>query len=279
MPARSTILRSILWHVAVFFVFQAALLLVTWLAWDVKDVSLPASLAAVLGWHAVLGGFLVIRRGDFRLERNQGKLDRVNLPNTLTIGRLSSIPTMIVLVLLAPHHPILPLVLPFVCVVFATDFVDGIVARRRDEVTFIGRYLDSSGDYIAIVAASILFFAWGMIPAWFFALLMARLWLFAIGMFWVSLRQGAVKPETTFAGKASVFAVMVLYAMEVAELFRVPLIGDAAVVRIVEYAAAVVVAVSIVDKAVYLGRLLARRPRPPVSSTAPRLPRRRRSGP
>jgi phosphatidylglycerophosphate synthase len=260
MPGRPGILRSIVWNVTLFFVFQAIVLATTWLAWRVQGYSLVAAWAASLGWHVVLGVFLVVRRADFRLEGTAQPLERVNISNTLTIGRLSSIPTMIVLLLLATSYPVMPLALPFICLMFATDFVDGIFARRRHEITFVGRYLDASGDYVAIIAPSILFFVWRMIPPWFFILLMARLWLFAIGMFWVALREGQVRPGTTFAGKASVFAVMVLYALEVAKLLRVPAIGDPTVVRIVEYATTVVIGVSIVDKAIYLARALAGRP-------------------
>ena len=264
MPDRQAILRSITWHVTLFFAFQAIVLVIAWLIWRVQDYSLPAALAASLGWHVVLEVFLAFRKADFRLEGSGEPLERVNVSNTLTIGRMSSIPTMMVLVLLAPAHPVLPLALPFICVMFATDFVDGLIARRRHEITFIGRYLDASGDYIAIIAASILFFTWKVIPSWFFALLMARMWLFAFGMFWVALRQGQIEPGTTFAGKASVFSVMVLYALEVAKLFRVPVIGDPTVVRIFEYVTTAVIGVSVVDKAIYLVRALAPgRPRDP----------------
>jgi hypothetical protein len=47
---------------------------------------------------------------------------------------------------------------------------------------------------------------------------------------------------------------MVLYVMEIAGLFGVPWIGNDLVVRIVEYTVAFVVAVSMVDKAIFLRR-------------------------
>ncbi len=122
----------------------------------------------------------------------------------------------------------------------------------------MGRYLDSSSDYLMIVAVSILYRVEGMIPAWFFWLLMARLVLFAAGMAWAALRQGAVKPIATFLGKASIFSTMVLYAMEAAERFGVPGVGDPRVVRIFEYLVAGVIVVSLADKAVFLRRLFGR---------------------
>ena len=51
---------------------------------------------------------------------------------------------------------------------------------------------------------------------------------------------------------------MVLYAMEAAESFGVPWIGDPRVVGIFEYLVAAVVVVSMFDKAVFLRRLFGR---------------------
>ena len=68
----------------------------------------------------------------------------------------------------------------------------------------------------------------------------------------LALREGKANPLATFLGKASIFALMVLYVMEIAGLFGVPWIGNALVVQIVEYVVALVVAVSMVDKAIFL---------------------------
>jgi hypothetical protein len=59
----------------------------------------------------------------------------------------------------------------------------------------------------------------------------------------------------------SIFALMVLYAMEIARLFEVPWIGDERAVTIIEYVVALIVAVSVVDKAIFLARGFAAAPR------------------
>ena len=105
-----------------------------------------------------------------------------------------------------------------------------------------------------IVAVSIIFFYYDLIPLWFFILIMCRFVLFAFGMVALALRVGKPDPQSTFFGKASIFALMVLYVMEIAGLFGVPWIGNELVVRIVEYAVALVVAVSMIDKAIFLRR-------------------------
>ena len=258
MSTRASLGRSILLWVLLFFLAQAALLAGVYAGFAIPWVGIALPLAASAGFHALLAGFLLWRRPDFRVEGSEEPLPRVNAPNVITLGRLSSIPTILALVLLARAYPVLPVALPFLCVVFASDFVDGIVARGRGGITFVGRYLDSSSDYLLIITVSILYLVEGLLPAWFFWLLMARLVLFAAGMAWAALRQGAVKPVATFLGKASIFAVMVLYAMEAAEHFGVPWVGDPRVVRVMEYLVAAVVIVSLADKAVFLKRLFGR---------------------
>jgi CDP-diacylglycerol--glycerol-3-phosphate 3-phosphatidyltransferase len=258
MSTPSSLGRSILRWVAIFLLAQAALLAGAWAVYAVPWARIAVPLAASAAFHALLAGLLLWRRPDFRVEGSEEPLPRVNAPNVITLGRLSSIPTILALVLLAREYPVLPVALPFLCVVFASDFVDGIVARGRGGVTFVGRYLDSSSDYLLLVTVSILYLVEGLIPAWFFWLLMARLVLFAAGMAWATLRQGAIRPVTTFLGKAMVFAVMVLYAMETAERFGVPWVGDPRVVRVMEYLVAGVIVVSLADKAVFLRRLFGR---------------------
>ena len=258
MNVRSSLGRSILRCVAGFFLVQAALLVVVFAAYRIPWYRLLAPLAVSAACHACLAAFLVWRRADFKVEGADKPLEKVNAPNVLTIGRISSIPTILFLVQLARDYALLPVALPFLCVVFATDFVDGILARRGGGITFVGRYLDSSSDYLLLIAVSILYLLEGLIPAWFFWLLMGRLVLFAAGMALAALRQGTVKPVATFLGKASIFAVMVLYALEAAERFGVPWVGDPRVVRIFEFVVAGIVVVSLADKAVFLRRLFRR---------------------
>jgi cardiolipin synthase len=251
MDWRSSLGRSILRYLSGFGFAQVAILAGVYLAYRVPAVRLALPLA-------VIAAFLLWRRADFRIEGTEAPLARVNAPNAITLGRLSSIPTVLFLVLLARERAVLPVALPFLSLVFASDFADGILARRGGGITFVGRYLDSSSDYLLIIAISIVYLLEGMIPAWFFWLLMARLVLFAAGMAWAALRQGVVKPVATFLGKASIFATMVLYAMEAAERFGVPWVGDPRLVRIIECVVAGIVVVSLADKAVFLKRLLGR---------------------
>jgi len=254
MPANGTLEKSITLHGAFFFLTQAAILIAVALAYRMGWHRPALFFAISAGYHAGLTALLLHRKADFHLEGTPAPLQRVNLSNTLTLGRLSAIPTILFLIMQASSYPVMPVLLPLMVLVFATDTLDGMVARRRHEITYAGRYLDSSSDYLMIIAVSIIFFYYDLIPLWFFVLILCRFVLFALGMVALALRVGKPDPLSTFLGKASIFALMVLYVMEIAGLFGVPWIGNGLVVRIMEYAVALVVAVSMVDKAVFLRR-------------------------
>ncbi len=262
MPAGSRSLeRSILLHGALSLSAQAVFLGVMFAAFRMAWTSLLLYLAIILVYHGLLTFFLLTRRADFTVEGAQEPLPRVNLSNSLTFARLSSIPTLLFLIVQASSYPLVPVLLPFACLVFATDFLDGIVARRAHQVTFVGRYLDSTSDYVMIITVSIIFLYYTLVPVWFFVLIVSRLILFALGMFLLSLREGKADPVATFLGKASIFATMVLYVMELAERFGVPGIGDPLVVFIIEWVVAAVIIASVVDKGIFLRRRFAKVPR------------------
>jgi len=261
MPPEKSLTRSILLHGAVSLLVQAALMATISISYGMRWMRFELFLGICVAYTALLTVALVLRRQDFRVEATGKVLPRVNLPNTLTFVRLSSLPAILFLVLQAQDYPAtLPVILPVICVVFATDFLDGMAARRRGEITFVGRYLDSASDYLTIIAVTIVLYVFDLLPTWFFVLVLARLVLFALGMALLALREGKANPLATFLGKASIFALMVLYAMEVARLFWVPWIGDDTVVTVILYVVAVIVAVSIVDKAVFLARHFAAAP-------------------
>ncbi len=258
MPAGNSLTRSIVKHGVFFFLGQGTLILVMTLAYGMSARRLALFLSICAAFHAFLTAILLLRRDDFRLETSGETLDRVNLSNTLTFGRMSSLPAIIFLVIQASDFPAtLPVVLPFLCLVFATDFLDGIAARRRKEITFVGKYLDSTSDYLTIIAVTILLSYYGLIETWFLVLVLVRLVFFALGMGLLAIREGKANPLSTVIGKVSIFSLMVLYAMEVARIFEVPWIGNELVVRIVSYVVALIVLFSIVDKAIFLGRRFA----------------------
>ncbi|HEY9592859.1 MAG TPA: CDP-alcohol phosphatidyltransferase family protein [Spirochaetia bacterium] len=249
--------RSIALHGALLLVVQAAILVAVTIVYRVIWQRFALFLSITVVYHVALTVVLIARREDFRLDDSNVILTRVNLSNSLTMVRLSSIPTIVFLIVGSTEFGVLPILLPLLAIVFVTDLLDGMFARRRHQITFVGRYLDSTSDYLMVIAVSIVFYYFDLIPLWFFLLVMARLVLFAIGMGVLSLRVGKTNPLATFLGKASIFALMTLYVLEIARILHIPWIGHEMVVTIVEYIVAAVVAASMVDKAIFLTRQFA----------------------
>ncbi|WP_437584780.1 CDP-alcohol phosphatidyltransferase family protein [Paramicrobacterium sp. CJ85] len=94
----------------------------------------------------------------------------VTVPNVLSFLRLALVPVF--LVLLVEGNDLAALVV--LAVSGLTDFLDGFLARRLDQVTRLGQILDPAADRLYIVAA-LLGLGWrDLIPLWLVGLIIAR---------------------------------------------------------------------------------------------------------
>ena len=55
-----------------------------------------------------------------------------------------------------------------------TDFVDGYIARRYNQTTDLGKFLDPLADKLITIAAMVMFCEWGVFPAWALMLVLTR---------------------------------------------------------------------------------------------------------
>ena len=55
-----------------------------------------------------------------------------------------------------------------------TDLVDGKIARRYNQVTDLGKFLDPLADKVLVIAAMAMFCEWGQFPAWALMIVLAR---------------------------------------------------------------------------------------------------------
>lgn len=94
-------------------------------------------------------------------------------PNAISALRLLALPVFVWLVLAADA---LVVALVMLVAVAATDWVDGYVARRFDQVTKLGRVLDPVVDRVVIVTAALTMLAADTVPvpAWLVALVVVR---------------------------------------------------------------------------------------------------------
>jgi CDP-diacylglycerol--glycerol-3-phosphate 3-phosphatidyltransferase len=100
----------------------------------------------------------------------------INVPNALTVGRLLCVPLMLFLLLLdGGTHPIARDLAAAVFVLASvTDFLDGRLARRRGQVTQVGRILDPIADKALVGAALIGLSVLGQLAWWITIVIMVR---------------------------------------------------------------------------------------------------------
>ena len=55
-----------------------------------------------------------------------------------------------------------------------TDLIDGHIARKYNQITDLGKFLDPLADKVLVLAAMAIFCEWGMFPAWALMLVLTR---------------------------------------------------------------------------------------------------------
>jgi cardiolipin synthase len=176
--------------------------------------------AALLFHGLILYGMLKLR-DLFALAETREPLQRINVSNHLSLFRLSSLPAIVYLIISLQYASVFTVTLVFLAVVFLTDLLDGQLARRLNQVTLIGQYLDSTSDYLVLFATSIIFLKYELITLVFFLLLITRLFVVAGGNTFIYIISGDKEPKTSYLGKASVFAVMGYYGFRLLQFILV----------------------------------------------------------
>lgn len=127
----------------------------------------------------------------------------LTVPNLLSFARLLILPWLYIE--LANGQLARGLAVGFVF--GATDFVDGYVARRFDQVTRLGQLLDPLSDRLFIVTVLVGLVVSGLLPWWLVAAVIARdLVLLVAGM--VLLGAGSGPPPVSRLGKTATFGLM-----------------------------------------------------------------------
>jgi CDP-diacylglycerol--glycerol-3-phosphate 3-phosphatidyltransferase len=159
----------------------------------------------------------------------------MNLPNVLTLGRIFLVPLLVVVLLTKFEGRLIfglreELVGAFIFAVASiTDWLDGYLARRRQQVTSLGQLLDPLADKLLVTAALVSLVQLGLAPAWMAAVIIGRE-LAVTGLRGVAQTRGvAIAPSGLGKAKmaAEVTAVLLLLVghVTVRELF---LLGQAA---------------------------------------------------
>jgi len=240
--------RSIICTTATYFAMQSALFLVFAVPGGFFSEYGIRFFAVSFGFHIFLLALLNRFMDDFVKENDGEKLKTINLANRVTLVRVSTLPTLMFLVVAAKNYSIRLPLLVLVVLIFATDFLDGYISRKGNQVTRVGRMMDSASDYTLLFVLTLVFRYYSLIPTWFQLIVLVRL---SIQVFLVAILiriRKKIEPKTTFMGKLAVASIMVAYSVEVLGL----IVGGLpqTLKSVIEYLVAAILAASIIDKIV-----------------------------
>lgn len=104
----------------------------------------------------------------------------MNLPNSLTLARIFLVPLLVVVLLTKFEGRLIFGVRKELlgAAIFAlaslTDWLDGYLARRRHQVTALGKLMDPVADKLLITAALVSLVQMDLAPAWMVAIILGR---------------------------------------------------------------------------------------------------------
>ena len=133
----------------------------------------------------------------------------MTLASKITLIRIAFIPMYMVFMYQSGGQPGVWMWIALAVFIIAsiTDFVDGHIARRYNQVSDFGKFLDPLADKLLTIAAMVMFCEWGMMPGWALMLVLAR--EFAVtGLRLVAVGKGKVI-AAGWSGKVKTASTMV----------------------------------------------------------------------
>ena len=127
----------------------------------------------------------------------------------ITLVRVAMIPVYMLFMYLSGGVPGVWMWLALAVFIIAsiTHYVDGQIARKCNQVSDFGKFLDPLADKLLTIAAMVMFCEWGMMPGWALMLVLAR--EFAVtGLRLVAVGKGKVI-AAGWSGKVKTASTMV----------------------------------------------------------------------
>lgn len=137
--------------------------------------------------------------------------------NQITLVRIAMIPFFIIFAL-QQTQVAQAIALVLFCVASFTDFLDGYVARKYNQVTDFGKFVDPLADKLLVTAALLIFVEQGKLLSWMVFIILAREFIItslrnvaaAKGRVLAAAWSGKVKTCVQIAGIILIFIVGIL---------------------------------------------------------------------
>jgi len=109
-----------------------------------------------------------------------------------------------------------------IIIIWITDLLDGYTARRRNEITELGKIIDPLADKTTIILIALILVIQEVIPVWFFLFVVIRALLILTGG--IILKPKLTKmPQSNLTGKLTVFFIgltFIMFLTEKAQFFQ-----------------------------------------------------------
>lgn len=129
--------------------------------------------------------------------------------NAVTVARLALLPVFLWLLFSTDHRAIAAWLLGFLG---ATDWIDGYLARRLQQVSSVGKILDPVADRLLVMVGLLAVAAAAGVPWWFaIATLVRELVVSLLTLLLAAL--GAARIDVLWWGKVSTFALMTTFPL------------------------------------------------------------------
>ena len=97
----------------------------------------------------------------------------LNLPNQLTISRILIVPVLVAVLAVGSQWACLLAGILFALAGF-TDLVDGYLARKDNQVTSLGKFLDPLADKVLVCSVLVMLVQLGRVSAWIAIIIICR---------------------------------------------------------------------------------------------------------
>ena len=138
----------------------------------------------------------------------------MNLPNKLTIFRIILVPIMVIIPFLGitgtiSGIPISWIIIDLIFILASiTDKLDGYLARKNNQITTFGKFLDPLADKILVLTAMVMFVEMDKIPAWIPIVVLAREFLVS-GYRLIAVEKGGKVIAASIWGKLKTVTQMI----------------------------------------------------------------------
>ena len=131
----------------------------------------------------------------------------MNLPNLLSLLRLCMVP-IFVLAFFSKIEGSDYVALAVFVLATVTDMLDGMIARRQNKITNLGKVLDPLGDKLMALSVLTCLTIDRRIPIWAVIVLLAKEIIMGIGGFYI-YRKSAWMPPSDYFGKTSTVVLFI----------------------------------------------------------------------